>query len=158
MIKDQDLWAGSAIILFALFLLNSMGSLSFMQSIYPRVLLVLMMVSGVGIIFRAFKTFRRTGKVYHRLPFVDFLLQAAIPGAFVIILSVLITTLGFYAGSFIAMAGICVLQDFVIQGKIDLALKTVTKILLFSAGCSAGLYLCFNVLLHLATPAGFLGF
>ncbi|GHS92568.1 hypothetical protein AGMMS50276_00750 [Synergistales bacterium] len=156
--KDQDLWSGAVIILFALFLISQMKKLSFMQSVYPMTLAVLMIMAGIGILLRALITFKRTGKSYHALSLRDLVLQAVIPGSFVIVMCLLLRNLGFYIDVFIVMAGICVLQDFVIKGKLSISPKLAAKILAFSASCSVGLYISFNILLKLSTPAGFLGF
>jgi hypothetical protein len=156
--KDQDIVIGGIIILFALFLMTQMRSLSFMQSVYPKILVIFMVIAGTGIIFRAIKMIKRTGKSYHVLSLQDIVLQAVIPGSFLIIMSLLLRELGFYINAFIVMTGICLLQDFVLKKKFNITLKSATKVILFSACCSVGLYVSFNVLLHLSTPTGILRF
>ena len=126
--KDQDIWAGIVIILLGLFLLGQMGSLSFMQSVYPRVLASIMVVAGVGVVLRAVLIFKSVKKPYQKLSMRDFLLQAAIPGAFVIIVSFYLRELGFYVGAFIVVSGICLLQDFVAKGKLNTNVKSVSEV------------------------------
>ena len=156
--KDQDFLVGGVIILLALFLITQMKSLSFMQSIYPRVLAIAMIIAGLGIILRAAKALKRTGKPYGALSLREFVLQALIPGTFVIVMCLLLRKLGFYATTFIVMLGICIIQDLVINKKIPLSLKYTSKILFFSALSTIALYVSFNVLLNLSTPIGVFGF
>ena len=155
--KDQDIQSGVVIILIALALSTQFGKLSFMQSIYPKLLVAAMGLSGVGIIAKAFLALRRTQRAHRVLTLRDFILQAAAPGAFVVILCLLLPTLGFYADAFIVVAGICLLQDFVISGRQGFSARLIARVLLFSAGVTVFLYVVFSVLLKLSTPKGFLG-
>lgn len=156
--KDQDIQAGIVVILFALPLSTQFGKLSFMQSIYPKLLVALMALSGVGIILRAAAVARRAKQPYRVLSLRDFMLQAVVPGAFVIAMCLLLRRLGFYIDTFIVVAGICLLQDFIIEGRLRITARSAAKIFAFSAGCSAALYVCFNILLKLSTPIGMFGF
>ena len=156
--KDQDFFVGGFIILFALFLITQMGSLSFMQSIYPRVLAISMIIAGTGIIFRAAMEIKRTGKPYSALSLREFVLQAVIPGTFVIIMCLFLRKLGFYVATFIVMLGICVIQELVIHKKMRFTFNYISKILCFSVFSTVALYISFNVLLNLSTPVGIFGF
>ena len=155
--KDQDIGLGVIIILFASACLTQTMRLSEAVALFPKWLLWLMVASGVLIILRALLRLKKGEEPYHRMTGKEFVLEAGLPGAILVLICCLLETLGFYICSFLILCAVSLLQKWVSTGSLKMPGKEWLKLLAFSLGMTALMYLCFSFLLSLPTPVGVLG-
>ncbi len=159
--KNKDVFFGIGVILLSCLFYSQVLTLPKGPAEFPRALLVLMLISGVGIVVRAIWR-QRKGKDEEReeesVSLKEFVFNALIPSSILIVLCILMMFIGFYIGCFLLFILIFILQDVIIKGKFALKKKDVVKLLVSTLGVTVFLYLCFSVLLKLPVPMGPWGF
>ena len=156
--KNQDIYLGSIILIFSAVLWQQMIRIRGNAIILPRIFLVLMIISGFGIIISAIIRNIKTGQTYHKMSLKEFFWELGLPGLWLCIICFLFNILGFYLCSFLFIIEACLLQDFIINKKIPFSARYIGKLFLYSSGSTIFMFLCFRVLLKMHTPIGFFGF
>ena len=156
--KNQDIYLGIIILVIAAIFWQQAFKIRGNAAMLPKFFLVLISISGFGIIGSAIFKQIKTGKTYQKISLREFGLEIALPGTWLCIICFLFRYLGFYLCSFVFIIGVCLMQDYLINGKIELSAKHAGKLLMFSAGSSLFMFLCFRVVLKMLTPIGVFGF
>ena len=84
--------------------------------------------------------------------------EALLPGAYLIVMAVLVKPLGLYVVSFLTVLGICLLEDYIGKRFKSITLKHILSVVLVSLLFTGVMYLMFHIVLKLPTPVGILGF
>lgn len=156
--KNQDIYAGLAIIAFAILMYTQALKLSEMQSVYPKVLLITMMIAGVCITVSSVVKQKKTGVVFKKITLQFLKNEALLPGAYLLVMVLLIKPLGLYVVSFLTILGLCMLEDFIGKRMDKVNLKHILSVALVALVFTAVMYLMFNIVLKLPTPTGIFGF
>jgi hypothetical protein len=155
--KDQDVILGFVILLLSGILWYQVGKIKGTPAIMPRIFIGMISVSGLGIIVRAIRRMKKTGKPYQKMGFREFLREAGLPGLVLLAICLSLEVLGFYICAFLLVIAVCILQTLIINKKLILTARNFLKIVLFALCATCFMFLSFWVLLSMPTPTGFLG-
>lgn len=156
--KNQDIYAGLGIIAFSVFMYTQTAKLSKMQSVYPKALLIAMAIAGVCIIISAVVKQKKTGVTFKKINLQFLKNETLLPGAYLIVMALLVKPLGLYLVSFLTVLGICLLEDYIGKRFKSITLKHILTVVLVSLLFTGVMYLMFHIVLKLPTPVGILGF
>ena len=159
--KNKDVFFGIAVIIFAIAFFNQTLRLPTEPAMFPRILLTMILISGVGMIARALwqqKKGTAEEENKSKMSLKEFGLNALLPAGILIVMVYLMRFLGFYLGSFLLFIVIFIMQDLIINKRFSLRGKEIFKLILSTVGVTVLLYIVFSILLRLPTPIGPLGF